>query len=228
MSNLMTTAPMADYAAARQLMVDGQVRPNKVNDARILAAMRSLPRERFVPADRAALAYSDEDVALGGGRFLMEPMVTARLVQMAAVQDGERALVVGAGTGYGAALLALCGATVTALESDPALLAIARVVVPSLTGGVAIVEGNLADGWKATAPYDVILIEGAVPELPQAVIAQIRADGGRLVTVLRPGPRTGQAVLCSSAGGGRLDRHAVFDCAVPVLPMLRRQPGFVF
>ena len=173
MSNLMTTAPMADYAAARQLMVDGQVRPNKVNDARILAAMRSLPRERFVPADRAALAYSDEDVALGGGRFLMEPMVTARLVQMAAVQDGERALVVGAGTGYGAALLALCGATVTALESDPALLAIARVVVPSLTGGVAIVEGNLADGWKATAPYDVILIEGAVPELPPAVVAQI-------------------------------------------------------
>ncbi len=220
--------PHANFAAARTLMVDGQVRPNKVNDARVLAAMRSLPRERFVPADHTALAYSDEDVPLGGGRYLMEPMVIARLVQIAALRDGERALVVGAGSGYGAALLALCGAAVTALEQDPALLAIARVVVPAVASGVTIVEGPLADGWKATAPYDVVLIEGAVPEIPAAILAQVRADGGRLVTVLKPGARMGQAVLCSSAGGGRLDQHKVFDCAVPVLPMLGRVPGFVF
>ena len=102
--------PQTDFSAARTLMVDGQVRPNKVTDARVLAAMGSLPRERFVPADRTALAYSDEDVPLGGGRYLVEPMVIARLVQIAAVRTGERALVVGAGTGYGAALLAACGA----------------------------------------------------------------------------------------------------------------------
>jgi len=224
--------PHADFAAARTLMVDGQVRPNKVTDAVVLDAMRELPRERFVPADRSALAYSDEDVPLGGGRFLMEPMVIARLVQIAAVRQGDRALVVGAGTGYGAALLALCGAAVTALEQDAALLAIARVVVPLVTAGAAssvmIVEGPLADGWKGTAPYDVVLIEGAVPEIPTAILAQVRADGGRLVTVLKPGTRMGHAVLCSSAGGGRLDEHKVFDCAVPVLPMLRRAPGFVF
>ena len=104
-----------DFTAARMLMVNGQVRPNKVTDSRVLAAMRRLPRERFVPADRAALAYSDEDVPLGRDRYLVEPMVIARLVQIAAVQEGDRALVVGSGSGYGAALLAACGATVTAL-----------------------------------------------------------------------------------------------------------------
>jgi protein-L-isoaspartate(D-aspartate) O-methyltransferase len=218
----------ADYAAARALMVDGQVRPNKVNDPRIIAAMRSLPRERFVPPGRAALAYSDEDVPLGGGRFLVEPMVIGRMVQIAAVREGDRVLVVGAGTGYGAALLAACGATVTALEQDGALLAIARAVLPALAPSVALVEGVLADGWKAAAPYDAILIEGAVPEIPPALPAQLRGEGGRLVAVLKSGTRVGQAVLASRAGGGRLHAQPVFDCAVPFLPMLKRVPGFVF
>lgn len=220
--------PTTDFAAARALMVDGQIRPNKVTDSRIVAAMRSLPRERFVPADRAALAYSDEDVPLGGGRYLVEPMVIARLVQLAAVREGERALVVAAGSGYGAALLAACGAEVTALEQDAALLAVARAVLPGVAPAVRVVEGKLAEGWKAAAPYDVILIEGAVPEIPEAVVAQLRGEGGRLVTVLKSGPRIGQAVLCGRAGGGRLERRTMFDCAVPVLPMLRREAGFVF
>ena len=86
----------------------------------------------------------------------------------------------------------------------------------------------MADGWKATGPYDVILIEGAVPEIPPAVLAQLRRDGGRLVTVLKRGARVGQAVLCSAAGGGRVYPHPVFDCAIPVLPMLKAAPGFVF
>lgn len=217
-----------DFTAARMLMVNGQVRPNKVTDSRVLAAMRRLPRERFVPADRAALAYSDEDVPLGRDRYLVEPMVIARLVQIAAVQEGDRALVVGSGSGYGAALLAACGATVTALEQDPALIALARAVLPVVSSGITLVEGPLADGWKATGPYDVILIEGAVPEIPPAVLAQLRRDGGRLVTVLKRGARVGQAVLCSAAGGGRVDPHPVFDCAIPVLPMLKAAPGFIF
>ncbi len=217
-----------DFTAARMLMVDGQVRPNKVTDPRVLAAMRRLPRERFVPGDRAALAYSDEDVPLGNGRFLVEPMVIARLVQIAALQDGDRALVVGSGSGYGAALLAACGATVTALEQDAALVALARAVLPVVSSGITLVDGPLAEGWKAAGPYDVILIEGAVPEIPPAVLAQLRRDGGRLVTVLKRGAWVGQAVLCSAAGGGRVDPHPVFDCAVPVLPMLKAAPGFVF
>ena len=223
-----------DFTAARMLMVNGQVRPNKVTDTRVLDAMRRLPRELFVPADRAALAYCDEDVPLGNGRYLVEPMVIARMVQIAAVQDGDRALVVGSGSGYGAALLAACGAAVTALEQDTALIALARAVLPvvcagiTLVAGITMVEGPLADGWNATGPYDVILIEGAVPEIPPALLAQLRSDGGRLVTVLKRGARVGQAVLCRSAGGGRVDPHPVFDCAIPVLPMLKTAPGFVF
>lgn len=217
-----------DFAAARAMMVDSQVRPNKVTDPRIIAAMRSLPRERFVPAAQASLAYSDEDVPLGGGRVLLEPMVIARLVQIAAVQEGERVLVVGAGSGYGAALLAACGADVTALEQDAALLAMARAALPQLAPGVKLVEGALAEGWKGGAPYDLILIEGAVPEIPPALPALLRGDGGRIVAVLKPGARVGQAVLCAPLGGGRLHPAPVFDCATPVLPMLRREPGFVF
>ena len=217
-----------DFAAARALMVDGQVRPNKVNDPRIIAAMRALPRERFVPAAQASLAYSDEDVKLGGGRVLLEPMVIGRLVQIAAVREGEKVLVVASGPGYGAALLAACGADVTAVEQDPALLAMARAVLPQVAPGVKLMEGPVAEGWKAGGPYDVILVEGAVPEIPEALAGQLRGDGSRLLAVLKPAGRMGQAVLCTRAGGGRMNPAPVFDCATPVLPMLQREPGFVF
>ena len=217
-----------DFAAARALMVDGQVRPNKVNDPRIIAAMRALPRERFVPASQASLAYSDEDVKLGGGRVLLEPMVIGRLVQIAAVREGERVLVVASGPGYGAALLAACGADVTAVDQDPALLAMARAVLPQVAPGVKLMEGPVAEGWKAGAPYDVILVEGAVPEIPEGLAGQLRGEGGRMLAVLKPAGRMGQAVLCTRAGGGRMNPAPVFDCATPVLPMLQREPGFVF
>src|SRR5438270_2057562 len=108
-------APL-DFEDARNRMVDSQIRPNKVTDPRLLRAMRQIPRERFLPPELAAAAYVDEDVPLGRGRALMEPMVIGRLLQLAAVTPGEQALVVAAGTGYGSALLAACGVRVTALE----------------------------------------------------------------------------------------------------------------
>ena len=119
-------------------MVDSQIRPNKVSDPRVLAAMRHIPRERFLPSRLAVLAYADEDVPLGNGRALMEPMVLARLVQLAAPTAGEKALVVAAGTGYGSALLAACGAQVTALEEDEALLAIAGPALADIAPAVAL------------------------------------------------------------------------------------------
>ena len=120
------------FAETRNRMVDSQVRPNKVTDPRIIAAMRQLPRERFLPPRLAPLAYADEDVPLGEGRVLIEPTVIARLVQLTAIAAGERALVVAAGTGYGAALLAACGARVTALEEAAPLQAVARAVLAEL------------------------------------------------------------------------------------------------
>ncbi|MCW3475756.1 protein-L-isoaspartate O-methyltransferase family protein [Limobrevibacterium gyesilva] len=217
----------ADTQAARNLMVDGQVRPNKVTDRRIVDAMRALPRERFVPARLAPLAYSDDDVNLGNGRFLMEPMVIARLVQAAAARQGDRALVVAAGSGYGAALLAACGAQVTALEEDPALLGLARSVLPEMAPSAAIVSGPIVAGWPGGAPYDIVLIEGAVEEIPPAIAAQVKRDGGRLLTVRAMVGGLGLAVLAEPTQGG-LSVQPLFDCATPVLPAMRRAPGFVF
>ncbi len=120
-----------DFAAARDHMVDSQIRPNRIVDPRIIRAMRTLPRERFLPPELASQAYIDEDLPLPGGRTFMEPLVLARLIQLARVRNGERVLVVGAGAGYGAAVLAACGAAVTALESDAKLLDRARAVLPA-------------------------------------------------------------------------------------------------
>ncbi len=224
--------PAADpFAAARTLMVDGQVRPNKVYDRRLLDAMRRLPRERFVPPAAMARAYADEDVPLGGGRWLTEPMVIARLLQVAAVRGGERALVVGAASGYSAALLEACGAVVTALEEHPALVGIMRSVLPSLGSQVTVVEGSLAAGWTANAPYGLILVDGAVEgEVPAAIAAQLRPatpdGGGRLVTVCRRGA-VGQGSV-AEAVAGVLRFQAVFDCATPLLAPLQRAASFVF
>lgn len=219
--------PVLDYAEARNRMVDGQIRPNRVYDRRILAAMRELPRERFVPAALADRAYVDDDVPLGGGRALIEPLLIARLVQSAAPVPGETALVIGAGTGYGAALLAACGVAVTALEEDQALLAIARDALAACAPGVQLVEGRLAAGWPGGAPWDIIIIEGAVPAIPSEIAAQLRPQAGRLATVLLGGGRTGQAVIGELTPAGLITRP-LFDCAPPILPQLAQKPGFTF
>jgi len=221
--------PAADYAQARDHMVDGQVRPNKVIDPRVIRAMRSLPRERFLPPHLVSLAYADEDVPLPRGRAMMEPMVIARLTQLARVRDGERVLVVGAGAGYGAALLAACGGQVTALEDDETLLAIARAVLPSLAPGVCIQAGPPPDGLPAGAPWDVIMIEGAVRAIPPALGAQVRPEGGRLVTVLAERAGAGHGVLAEHSGaGGVLRAQPMFDCATPLLPAFAARPTFQF
>ena len=216
-----------DFDAARNCMVDSQLRPNKVTDPRILGAMRALPRERFLPASLRSRAYLDEDVPLGEGRALMEPMVLARLIQLAAPTDGERALVVGCGAGYGAAILAACEASVIALEEDMHLLGLAREVLPGLAPRVSVVEGPLAAGWAAGAQYDIILLEGAVRAIPAALGKQLRLDGGRLVTVRAGRGQSGKAVLAEATPAG-LRAQPVFDCATPLIPSLLPEPGFVF
>ncbi len=223
--------PQTDFSAARNNMVDGQVRPNRVTDPRVLDAMRTLPREQFVPPGQAALAYMDGDVPLGGGRVLMEPMVLARLVQLARIRPGERCLVVGAGTGYGSAVIAACGAEVTALEENDALLAIALRVLPRHAPGVRMVHGPLAAGMPADPAWDLIVIEGAVTAIPPAYATQL-ASSGRLVTVVADAAGVGgRAVLAEPVmlgGETRLRTRDVFDCCPPLLPELRAQPGFVF
>jgi protein-L-isoaspartate(D-aspartate) O-methyltransferase len=213
-----------DYADARRRMVDGQLRPNKVTDPRLLDAMLDLPRERFLPPALRARAYIDDDVPLPGGRALMEPMVLARLAQLIRPRPAGRALVVGAGTGYGAAVLARMGAVVTAVEDDPALSAIAREALAACLppGAVRMAQDLPSDGES----FDAVLVEGEIPAVP-ARVSGLVAEGGRLAAVVGGGRRNGTAVLGQRIGGAFTVTPA-FDCAVAALPAFAAPARFVF
>jgi protein-L-isoaspartate(D-aspartate) O-methyltransferase len=207
---------------AREKMVDSQVRPNEVSDSRVIAAMRALPREAFAPS--GALAYADADVALGQGRYLLSPMLTARLAQLVMATNPAHVLVVGAGAGYTAAVLESCGAQVVALEEDASLNtgALARVAPK-----VEAVTGKLAAGWPASGPYDAILIEGAVPAIPEIFAAQL-TKGGRLVTILADHDEPaglGRGVVAEATDNG-FAAVRMFDCTARILPSFHRAPEF--
>jgi protein-L-isoaspartate(D-aspartate) O-methyltransferase len=215
-----------DYELARRNMVDSQIRTNKVTNAELLKALEVVPRERFLPPEWAHAAYVDENLPLAPGRYLMEPMVFARLVQLADPQVTDRGLVVGSGSGYGAAVLASLVRSVVALESDPGLAARGREQFARLRiDGATQVDGPLTEGWPLKAPYEIILVEGAVEVLPGILFEQL-ADGGRLVAVVET-DGIGRATLFDKRNDV-LSHRTVFDASVPVLPGLKRKRGFVF
>jgi protein-L-isoaspartate(D-aspartate) O-methyltransferase len=210
-------------------MVDSQIRPNRVSDPRILTAMRTLPRERFLPEALRALAYSDQNVPLGGGRVLLQPMALARLIQAAVPLKGEKVLVAAAGTGYSAALLSTFGCEVTALEEPGPLLDQARTALAAIAPSVTLVSGNLAAGWPDDAPYDLILIDGAVPEVPATLASQLNRQTGRLLTIVAPSGmnHTGLAVQAEPTAAG-VSARPLFDCLCPMLPAFAPAPAFEF
>jgi protein-L-isoaspartate(D-aspartate) O-methyltransferase len=222
----MSTNDAAVFAAARRHMVASQLLPNKVVDPRVIAAMSAVPRELFVPPSYRAVAYLDEDIPLAPGRYLMEPMLLARLLQAAEIEGQELVLVVGCASGYAAAVLSRLANTVVALESDAALVAQAQALLGQLgVDNVAVVRDQLAAGLADQAPYDVILIDGAVERVPDALTAQL-AEGGRLIAVLREAA-IGQATLLKRSGG-LIARRTLFDAATPHLPGFAVESGFVF
>ena len=215
-----------DFAEARRRMVDGQIRPNKVTDPLLLDALRSIPREAFLPPALRARAYLDEEIPLAGspGRVMTEPLVLARLIQLAEVRPGDRVLLASANTGYGAAVLAHIGARVTAVEADPALVALGRAALAGIGLPPAAVRLELAapvEGFAPAAPFEAVIIEGGVAVLPEALPAQL-AEGGRLVMV-----QDGRAVLGRRIGGA-FTLAPAFDCATAMLPDFTPAPGFVF
>ena len=219
-----------DYAKARRHMVDSQILPNRVTDPRIIAAMESLPRESFVPEDRKSVAYVDEAIPVGNGRHLMEPMIVARLLQTAEPNDDDVALVVGSATGYTAAVLSkMTSAVVVVVESDAALAAQASTTLSELgIDNVAVMEGSLSEGYPKQAPYDLIIFDGAVAEVPQSIQAQL-AEGGRLVAVvggLSHG-MLGSAVVMSNFHGA-VSARAVFEAGTPPLPGFTADQAFSF
>lgn len=216
-----------DFAAARVNMVESQLRTNKVMDEAVLDAFLMVPRERFVPVAFHEIAYLDDSVPLGNGRMLLEPMVLARLLEEAKIRGTDKVLDIGCASGYGTAVLARIAANVVGVEEDAALAQQAKARLAEL--GVlhaSIVEGPLIQGHAAGAPYDVVVIEGAVKTIPDAVAAQL-AEGGRLVTVVKTGAGMGHATLMTRIQG-TLSRRPLFDAAAPLLPGFAPAPGFVF
>ena len=208
-----------DYEAARQAMVDSQLRPQGVNDPSVIAAMLLVPREQFVPDEQKPLAYVDRSVPLGEGRALPAAPVLGLLLTALAPVRGERALLVGAGTGYAAAVLKEMGISVDAVEASAALAGVAR------QNGVEVVEGAPADGLPKGAPYDIVLIDGAVEYIPDALVDQLR-DGGRLGGAIFDKGIT--RLFNGRKAGGGFGYLTIADAATPALPGFERPPAFVF
>jgi protein-L-isoaspartate(D-aspartate) O-methyltransferase len=220
---------MVDAATQRMNMVESQVLTSDVTDRRILRAMRELPRELFVPPPMAPLAYMDEAVPLtppgAGRRWLLAPRLEAKLLQLAEIGAEDRVLDVGVGTGYSAAILAGLAQDVVALESDAALAADARRNLADLArDNVAVVEGGLPDGFVGKAPYDAIVLQGAIATPPEALLDQLK-DGGRLVAVVTA-DGLGKAMIWRRLGRST-DAWPAFDATAPALPGFERAPVFV-
>lgn len=210
---------MQDFSLARRAMVDSQLRPEAVTDRGVLAAMGSVERERFVPEHYRALAYFDRPLRIGVGRAMMPPAALGRLLSELAPQAGERALVIGSGTGYSAALLMSIGLEVVALESDEKLAAAAH------DAGIETTIGEPVKGWPKGAPYDLILIDGAVEEVPQSLVQQLR-EGGRLGGAIVDSGVTRLAI--GRVAGGALGLRTVADADVEPLPEFERPRAFTF
>lgn len=216
-----------DFAAARHNMVEGQIRTNRVLDQAVLRALAEIPREIFVPKPLRGVAYVDEDLAVGGGRVVMEPMALARLLDAAEIAPTDVVLNIGDATGYTTAVLSRLAQTVVALECDGDWAAKASQSLGDLAiDNAAVVQGSLADGYAAQAPYDVIVFSGAVPEIPQAVCRQM-GEGGRLVAVVRPGRGLGQGMVMVRCGDS-WGRRPLFDIGTTALPGFDRPARFVF
>jgi protein-L-isoaspartate(D-aspartate) O-methyltransferase len=221
---------MSGFSTARQKMVDGQVRPSDVTDVRIIDAMLAVPREAFVPQNQRALAYLDLDLDVSEGgsakRFLIKPVVTAKMLQAAEIKDTDNVLVAGCASGYSAALVAKLAARVTATESDPSLAAKAKDVFAGLgLGNITVRVAAVAEGDSADAPYDVIILNGATEIAPEGLYQQLK-DGGRLLGVFATSQPPRATIVTRSHHD--FGNRALFDAVIPVLPGLGRPPAFVF
>lgn len=209
---------MVDYAQARRMMVDGQVRTADVTDLNIIAAIQDVPRERFAPG-REAIAYLDIDLPVSAGRSLLKPMVFAKLLQAAEIGPNDTVLDIGCATGYSAAVMAQLAAHVVALDET--------AEAPMLAGvsNVTITAGSLPAGYEKAAPYDVIMLEGSAEVVPPALFGQLK-EGGRLLAIVGRMPM-GKATIYRMSGG-HVSAHELFDAAAPALNGFAKPPAFVF
>lgn len=220
---------MTDFDQSRRKMVDNQLRTNDVTDHRILDAMEIVPREKFVPGSKRPVAYIDEDLPIGpagSGRFLIKPHIFGKLVQLAQIGAEDIVLIVGAGTGYSAAVVSKMAASVVAVEEDEDLAQTATGVLVDLgIENAVVVDGPLVKGLASEGPYDVILIDGAVETLPDDLTAQLKAEG-RLVVIEGQGGAAVAKVYQKS--GEAVSGRFGFNASVPLLPGFARDAEFTF
>ncbi|MGE5515943.1 MAG: protein-L-isoaspartate O-methyltransferase family protein [Bacteroidota bacterium] len=216
-----------DYIAARHNMVESQIRTNRVIDPAVTAALAEIPREVFVPKPMRGFAYVDEDLDVGGGRFILEPLVLARLIAGAGIRPTDVVLNIGDATGYVTAVVSKLAQTVVALECDGEWAGRSSQSLADLgIDNAAVVQGVLDQGYAAQAPYDVILFSGAVTEVPTAICRQL-ADGGRLAGIVSACPGVGKGTLVVRVGD-TFGRRVLFDAVTPLLPGFQPKPKFVF
>ncbi|NLH82217.1 MAG: protein-L-isoaspartate O-methyltransferase [Phyllobacteriaceae bacterium] len=213
---------MADFAIQRRTMVDNQIRTVDVTDHGVLAAFLTVGREAFVPPAMQDLAYLDRPIDFGGGRRSMQPAQLAKLVQLARPQAGEKVLIVGGATGYTAAIVAELGASVVVLEENAELAGIARAAFAG-NPAIEVVSGPLTAGHAAGAPYDLVLFDGAVEEVPEAIVAQV-GEFGRLVYVEGEGNSALATVAVRAAG--KLSPRPAFNLPGHLLPGFARPAVF--
>lgn len=217
---------MTDFESARKNMLEGQIRTNDVSDKNLQAVMLDVPRERFVQKTRQSLAYSDTNIEIAEGRYLMRPRAFSKLMQAARIAPGSVALVIGCATGYSAAVLGKLAESVIALESDEALATSATATLGELEiDNVAVVSGPLTNGLAEQGPYDVIFVDGAIAERSQKIESQL-ADGGRLVAIVQSGPVGRATVVTRDRDSFVAVEH--FDASVPLLPGFEQVSEFVF
>ena len=212
----------------RKNMVDGQILPNRVTDPRIINAMGDIPRERFVPRLLRGMAYIDEDLAFGNGRYLPEPVILARMIQAADIKRTDVVLDIGCGTGYSSALLGNIASTVIGIEQDKGMAQEADKLLHDLgiVNAVVVQQKDLREGYPQQGPYDAILINGSVPSIPDKIKSQL-ANGGRLVTVVSRHGHMGSAVLVAR-GGENFSTRVLFDASAPRLAGFEQPEKFVF
>jgi protein-L-isoaspartate(D-aspartate) O-methyltransferase len=217
---------VASYTHQRLNMLESQIKPFSVFNEAVLEAFEAIPREDFIPDERRGLAYLGEELPMGEGRFLLEPAVHARLLQEAGVASGMRALDIGCLTGYSTAILSSLCSHVCGVDSQEWIMQAKKIAENS---GLAVPDfyiGALTDGLSMAAPYDLIVINGAVQTIPQAIADQV-VEGGKIATFYRAGRGSGYAVLYHKHKGN-LRQQTLFDAFVPLLPGFAKAEGFEF
>ena len=222
---------MADFKLQRTNMVESQVRPSDITDRRIIRAMLALPREAFCPAGVRSTAYRDDTMPINDSkgpraRYACAPRVLSKLIQALDLGEADAVMEIGTGSGYGAAVLAALAAKVIAVEPDGELAATARANLADLgITNVSLIEGDSVAGHAAGAPYDAILINGAVELVPRRILDQLK-DGGRLASVVT-GNGVGKLTLWRRIGG-KFDSRVLYDADAPKLAGFEKPREFVF